>query len=611
MLEGLLSVIHFIHWGENMRKKFFITAVLFLAVLISAVCSYGGSASSKPGLDSILSRYEVKIEKEKIREYQLGNVIITEYRVSTFWKNPAKGSFLPKPLDRDERALLCDAVKTDPSGLMKIKGTCGMTFLHLLAMAGDEELFCSLLDSGVDINVAMEDGFTPLYWAARHGRVSGDFSLVMEMLDRGANPRSCGVSCVSLLKDSAAHSGDILCVRKLLETGCEPENEKEWDKILNYNACRNNDIRNLLKDWKDGKVGPEKKYDRNKWSRTISMNRLDKHVWKGEWKKTKSGNVVEGGHGRPNRSFLVREGIEGKVTIDAANGNMIQGISPVFRNKSKHTWFPFFWTRKDVETAINIVANEPENRRIDNGLIFGTFKGVRVAVFLRNGEIVTAYPVPVVQTQKSLSGLSPSLGKTFLLAWQFGLNPQNTLCLSTMALNLAADDTAEQSDNGQEASTNKYKQGLKRLRTIPLDKFDEETERMTALLTRNENAAIAFLERCDQEELRLLSCCFVETAFRLHSQHFVDSLRLIVEKSGDRNLRESVELAGYFMSPANAAARKKPVTKDQVPEKRPKRTKERSDSPIEPTSQNNGKSDFQILKEVLGIMKDSTKAPKE
>ncbi|MBC1398784.1 T7SS effector LXG polymorphic toxin [Listeria fleischmannii] len=104
-----------------------------------------------------------------------------------------------------------------------------------------------------------------------------------------------------------------------------------------------------------------------------------------------------GGHGQANIDFLKENGFE--VNIEKIYPNGVRtGNVPNHKVKAKRTgnnqsWFPENWTNKDIESAGQLVASQPNFASAKDGeAIFGEFKGVRVGTIKTDGQPATIFP---------------------------------------------------------------------------------------------------------------------------------------------------------------------------------------------------------------------------
>ena len=104
-----------------------------------------------------------------------------------------------------------------------------------------------------------------------------------------------------------------------------------------------------------------------------------------------------GGHGQSNIDFLRENGFELNIEKTYPNGVRIGNV-PHHKTPSKRTgtgqaWFPENWTNKDIESAGQHIANQPNFAGAKNGeVIFGDYNGVRVGVIKTDGKIGTIFP---------------------------------------------------------------------------------------------------------------------------------------------------------------------------------------------------------------------------
>ncbi|WP_430598107.1 EndoU domain-containing protein [Enterococcus sp. AZ177] len=104
-----------------------------------------------------------------------------------------------------------------------------------------------------------------------------------------------------------------------------------------------------------------------------------------------------GGHGQSNIDFLKENGFEVNIEKTYPNGvrtgNVPHHKTPSKRTGTGQSWFPENWTSKDIETAGQQIASQPNFASAKNGeVIFGDYNGVRVGVIKTDGKIGTIFP---------------------------------------------------------------------------------------------------------------------------------------------------------------------------------------------------------------------------
>ncbi len=104
-----------------------------------------------------------------------------------------------------------------------------------------------------------------------------------------------------------------------------------------------------------------------------------------------------GGHGQAGMDLLDKVGIPYNVVKTYPNGVRVGNI-PGHKQKNKQSgtnqsWFPKYWTDKDIKRAGEHVAGLKSNRHVADGkIVFGVWKGVRVGVMRTHGKIATIFP---------------------------------------------------------------------------------------------------------------------------------------------------------------------------------------------------------------------------
>ncbi len=104
-----------------------------------------------------------------------------------------------------------------------------------------------------------------------------------------------------------------------------------------------------------------------------------------------------GGHGQSNIDFLKENGFEVNIEKTYPNGvrtgNVPHHKTPSKRTGTGQSWFPENWTSKDIETAGQHIASQPNFASAKHGeVIFGDYNGVRVGVIKTDGKIGTIFP---------------------------------------------------------------------------------------------------------------------------------------------------------------------------------------------------------------------------
>lgn len=104
-----------------------------------------------------------------------------------------------------------------------------------------------------------------------------------------------------------------------------------------------------------------------------------------------------GGHSQKGLDLLDKYGIEYNIVRTYPNGVRVGNVpNHMQRNKKKgigQSWFPKFWTEKDIRRAGEHVAGLKNNRRVADGIrVYGIYKGVKVGVIKTHGKIATVFP---------------------------------------------------------------------------------------------------------------------------------------------------------------------------------------------------------------------------
>lgn len=107
--------------------------------------------------------------------------------------------------------------------------------------------------------------------------------------------------------------------------------------------------------------------------------------------------LKSGGHGQKGMILLDKYGIKYNIVKTYPNGVRVGNIPDhKDRRKQKGTtqsWFPEFWSPKDIRRAGEHVGSLKKNRHSPDGIaVFGNYKGVRVGVIRINGKIATVFP---------------------------------------------------------------------------------------------------------------------------------------------------------------------------------------------------------------------------
>ena len=107
--------------------------------------------------------------------------------------------------------------------------------------------------------------------------------------------------------------------------------------------------------------------------------------------------LVSGGHGQNNINVMKRYGISFTILKTYPNGVRIGNVARhPWKTKRFHggqAWFPKEWTTQDVVRAGEHVAALKNNRHEPDGVtLWGTYKGVKVGIIKRWGQIQTIFP---------------------------------------------------------------------------------------------------------------------------------------------------------------------------------------------------------------------------
>lgn len=94
----------------------------------------------------------------------------------------------------------------------------------------------SLISTGIDVNIAANDGVTPLMYAAQEGNLH----FIKKLVQAGANVNQIPNNKVSALQ-SAVLAGKTDAVRLLLDMGAVIETKDRWGNTPVINAAQNND----------------------------------------------------------------------------------------------------------------------------------------------------------------------------------------------------------------------------------------------------------------------------------------------------------------------------------------------------------------------------------
>lgn len=107
--------------------------------------------------------------------------------------------------------------------------------------------------------------------------------------------------------------------------------------------------------------------------------------------------MKSGGHGQSNLDLLDKYGfvyVIDKVHANGVRQGHVEGHHvKKKRERSGQMWFPRHWTTRDIVRAGEHVSGLKSNRNKPEGIIlWGTYKGVRVGIIKRNGQIQTIFP---------------------------------------------------------------------------------------------------------------------------------------------------------------------------------------------------------------------------
>lgn len=116
--------------------------------------------------------------------------------------------------------------------------------------------------------------------------------------------------------------------------------------------------------------------------------------------------LVSGGHGQTGMDQLDKYGIKYNIFKTYPNGVRVGNV-PDHKTKAKkegigQSWFPKSWTVKDIRRAGEHVAGLKVNRHAPDGQkLYGTYKGVRVAIIKTYGKIATVFPDNIQPTRRN------------------------------------------------------------------------------------------------------------------------------------------------------------------------------------------------------------------
>ncbi|MBT1166149.1 EndoU domain-containing protein [Bifidobacterium simiarum] len=107
--------------------------------------------------------------------------------------------------------------------------------------------------------------------------------------------------------------------------------------------------------------------------------------------------MKSGGHGQANLDLLDNLGIRYVIDETFSNGvrkGHVEGhYAKKKREREGQLWFPRNWTTRDIVKAGEHVSGLKSNRNRPEGIIWwGTYKGVRVGIIKRNGQVQTIFP---------------------------------------------------------------------------------------------------------------------------------------------------------------------------------------------------------------------------
>ncbi|MDO4729802.1 MAG: EndoU domain-containing protein [Candidatus Saccharibacteria bacterium] len=127
---------------------------------------------------------------------------------------------------------------------------------------------------------------------------------------------------------------------------------------------------------------------------TLPLKNLN-HANQGDFNKTN--RPVSGGHGQANINKLQGTRYEPEVTKTYPNGVRLGKIpnhkNPKDRVENGHAWFPSNWTEGTIKAAASYIAKLKGTAKVPDGeKAFGTYKGVRIGIIIRNGKIETVFP---------------------------------------------------------------------------------------------------------------------------------------------------------------------------------------------------------------------------
>lgn len=112
-----------------------------------------------------------------------------------------------------------------------------------------------------------------------------------------------------------------------------------------------------------------------------------------------------GGHSQKGMELLDKYGIKYNIVKTYPNGvrvgNIPDHMKKIKKSNIGQSWFPKFWTDKDIRHAGEHVAGLKTNRHAPDGKkLYGTYKGVRVVIIKTYGKIATVFPDSIQPTRR-------------------------------------------------------------------------------------------------------------------------------------------------------------------------------------------------------------------
>lgn len=107
---------------------------------------------------------------------------------------------------------------------------------------------------------------------------------------------------------------------------------------------------------------------------------------------------IDGGHTQDSIDFMKKNNIDFQIVKTYPNGvrigNILDSEDPDMQSGSNHSWFPESWNQETIINAVTKIVADNNVKKLKNGgeKLSGTYQGVKITAYRRNGIIQTIFP---------------------------------------------------------------------------------------------------------------------------------------------------------------------------------------------------------------------------